>query len=591
MATARRLYLYVVSAIGLSLVLVSAVILLQLVISHLAGTDSASSPFGFSSPSPDSLRETLAQAIGLMAVGLPLWLFHWGLTERMVHGDEPAAQAERQSVLRAFYFATMLAILAAIAVVTVVQIATQVLTQSLGASSTTTDLAPVSAVAFVITAAWAYHAWIRARDVRLGSTIRGAAAWISRLYLYGAAFYGLFLALSATSAFASLFVEAAAGHDPHAYYYGYFQSSSTGAWWVSPLVTACVPFLLGAWIWAGHMLYASRLRARDTEQGELESSSRVRLAFFVGVVVLTAAQVAVAVGESLGMLLAQASSSTGGGSNWRAIVTLPASVVFYAVAWWAHRHFAAREQRAVADSAGPAVRPMDYGTSLVGLALVVIGLVGILSVVARKIAGVHGVYGFEDGSFDTYQISFALGILLAGLPIWLWPRLTARRRQATDRPTEVRSSSRRYYFFFILGVAVVAGSFLLITIVSQIFRAWLGLDSSAFGSIVRDPIVDLIVVAAVLLLHVPTLRSDLGFPGIAPEILAAAELPVAGPAEAETATLEPRAPAPATAPRSPEVVITGPQGADLEPLRAWLLTYLPAGYLPIVRTSGEEPES
>ena len=53
------------------------------------------------------------------------------------------------------------------------------------------DDATLLSVALVATGVFAYHAWIRNRDIRQTDLIAGSAAWISRFYLYGVAFVAL----------------------------------------------------------------------------------------------------------------------------------------------------------------------------------------------------------------------------------------------------------------------------------------------------------------------------------------------------------------------------------------------------------------
>src|SRR5664279_2457406 len=108
MATAKRLYLYSVSGIGLGLVLYAATILMGLLFDKLGL--GASLPYS-ALAGVQANRELLSLAIGLVAVGLPLWLFHWALVERMVSGVEAAAAVERQSIVRAVYFGLLLLIL------------------------------------------------------------------------------------------------------------------------------------------------------------------------------------------------------------------------------------------------------------------------------------------------------------------------------------------------------------------------------------------------------------------------------------------------------------------------------------------------
>ena len=597
MATAKRLYLYTVSAIGLGLVLAAGTTLLRLVLVRLGihAVDPFSTGFyavvpGYGNPD----REALAAAIGMMVVGLPLWLIHWGLAERMVRGDGADAEAERHSILRSFFFAVVLGSLLGYAASSLVDALREGLAAPLGATDpwTYVDLAGSASAVVVVGVAWCYHAWTRASDLRHGPALQGPAAWISRLYLYGAIFVGLAAALAATTSLLNTAVDAAAGSQGVAPFSNGFGPSlapgmdvPTAAWWVRPVLAAGATLLVWGWVWAGHWIYANRLHARLDEHGQSERASRVRLAFFVGVVALGVGVGSGAFAQSLGALIGVvvgAAQATGARWLLRDVGEPAVAAAFYIVAWWAHRRYAIHEQARV-EGGSPlrAIRPMDYITALFGLGLLAGGLAALIGLLLQYAVrgnftglGLPGYYGSWRS-----EAARDIGFAVVGLAVLLWPWLAGRRRLAVDRPSEVRSSSRRSYLFLVVGASVVAAAWGLAIIVSAAARVAVGLDASGFGSSVAYPLAVLAVATAVAAFHGTILRREMAFGG------GGGEAPIVAAVEASV----PIAQAPVR-PAS-EVVISGPEGADLEPLRAWLAATLPPGYSIAVRPTVETPES
>jgi hypothetical protein len=597
MATARRLYLYIVSGIGLGLILSAGTTLLGLVLDRLgihAVDPFSSGPFPVATGSAPLNREALAGAIGLMAVGLPLWLIHWGLVERTVRRNGPEAEAERQSQMRSLFFAIVLGSLLVIAASAAVDALREGISRPLGATDpfVYVDIAGSVATAVVVGGAWGYHAWVRARDLRRGPAIRGSAAWISRLYLYGAAFAGLVAVLAATAAMINTVIDVVAGYQGSAFYDGGLQlpgevgsmglTVPTAAWWVRPVIAAGATILIWGWVWSGHWLYAGRLRARGDEQGQSERSSRLRLSFFVGVVAVGVGLATTAFGDGLGVLIGAVIGAPRSGAGlpvWHDVIGPPAAAVFAIVAWWAHRRFATREQAEVEDgSALRAVRPMDYMTALIGLGFLTVGLVGLLTLLAQQTMG-ETLYGAGILGSWRDQAARDIGYAVVGVPVLLWPWLASRRRLAVDRAGEVRSSSRRYCLFFVVGASVVAGAGSLAIVVTQVARVAVGLDSSGFGSSVAYPLAILAVAAAVVVIFGAILYRDMtGSAGAPSEAGAGAiEAPVGAPWQPPQTETR----------RGLEIVIGGPENSDMEPLRAWLAATLPPGYSLAVRPVGE----
>jgi hypothetical protein len=597
MATARRLYLYIVSGIGLGLILSAGTTLLGLVLDRLgihAVDPFSSGPFPVATGSAPLNREALAGAIGLMAVGLPLWLIHWGLVERTVRRNGPEAEAERQSQMRSLFFAIVLGSLLVIAASAAVDALREGISRPLGATDpfVYVDIAGSVATAVVVGGAWGYHVWVRARDLRRGPAIRGSAAWISRLYLYGAAFAGLVAVLAATAAMINTVIDVVAGYQGSAFYDGGLQlpgevgsmglTVPTAAWWVRPVIAAGATILIWGWVWSGHWLYAGRLRARGDEQGQSERSSRLRLSFFVGVVAVGVGLATTAFGDGLGVLIGAVIGAPRSGAGlpvWHDVIGPPAAAVFAIVAWWAHRRFATREQAEVEDgSALRAVRPMDYMTALIGLGFLTVGLVGLLTLLVQQTMG-ETLYGAGILGSWRDQAARDIGYAVVGVPVLLWPWLASRRRLAVDRAGEVRSSSRRYCLFFVVGASVVAGAGSLAIVVTQVARVAVGLDSSGFGSSVAYPLAILAVAAAVVVIFGAILYRDMtGGAGAPSEAGAGAiEAPVGAPWQPPQTETR----------RGLEIVIGGPENSDMEPLRAWLAATLPPGYSLAVRPVGE----
>lgn len=92
-ANVRRLYYYLVAAIGLVLLWIGLVELLRLLLDWLAvggGLD-------------EFRADQAANGLSLLAVGAPVWVIHWRIVQRAAEGDEATARAERRSGPRRAY--------------------------------------------------------------------------------------------------------------------------------------------------------------------------------------------------------------------------------------------------------------------------------------------------------------------------------------------------------------------------------------------------------------------------------------------------------------------------------------------------------
>ena len=109
MQTARRLYVYLISGVGMGMLVAGLTILLSVLFDRLGLGGTVLGGEG------DVIGQQLTLASALIVVGLPVWLIHWLAAERSVRPDRPGAALERTSDVRGLYFALALGILLAVA--------------------------------------------------------------------------------------------------------------------------------------------------------------------------------------------------------------------------------------------------------------------------------------------------------------------------------------------------------------------------------------------------------------------------------------------------------------------------------------------
>jgi hypothetical protein len=520
MATAKRIYLYTVSGVSQVLLLVSIIAMLRLLFRQVGiGPHAVASTYA-----QNSDRDFLALALAGAAVSLAVWLIHWALIERMVRADDESGAAERASIVRSVYFALSLYYLLSYALSMGIGLFTDSLSNLAGATTLYSlnafdDAWSLSAV-IVLGASWAYHAWIRARDVRMGPPIRGAAAWISRLYLYLVAASAVVTVVQDSGSIVSIVGANLAGitdtgltTDLNSLLGGY--QGSTAAWWVRPLVGALVGIVVYGVIWLGHWLYATRLRDGAGVQSALERTSRVRIAYFMLVIAAGAFAVAIALVSGLGSLFMwMLGVDPGTTPLWYLVIVPPLTALPALGAWWAHRYVAAAESPIAPHGISP-LRVAGYLTALIGMAAVAIGAIAIVS------AGITAVFaptGTGAGPLDitslvlgpSWTISVAIGLaaLVVGLVLWLRPWFSAERRRLHHWADEVGSSARAWYLYAIAGTSVIAGGMALAFVLYHYIRLALGLAETGLASDVSMPIAIAAIAGLLLACHARVIVVD-----------------------------------------------------------------------------------
>lgn len=192
-ATVRRLYVLGLGGAGLTMTLISVILLLRWILFQFGGDVIRSS----------SLDVVLTTEIVRLIVGVPLWLIFWRWAQRLFDGP---SEEERRSALRKFYLYGMVFVGAMGAVANGAGILAGLFRWLLGLAPEGDIRMPLSVIVGM-GVLWAYHALVIRDDAeKAGEAARQARVrWI---YLYLVAGIGLAALLAGLSGDASVIIRA-----------------------------------------------------------------------------------------------------------------------------------------------------------------------------------------------------------------------------------------------------------------------------------------------------------------------------------------------------------------------------------------------
>ena len=545
MQTARRLYVYLISGIGMGMLVAGLTMLLSVLFDRLGLAGSVLGGEG------DVIGQQLTLASALIVVGLPVWLIHWLAAERSVRPDRPDAALERTSDVRGLYFALAMGILllvAAAGVSGVIQaVADELLDESQFSSSSIGD---GLALALAAGAAWAYHLAIRTRDWARGP-MTGGGAWLPRTYLYVAMFVGLVTLLTGITDLIDVLGRMALEAEPE------FVDPSASTWWAYPLTSALTGIVVGGGVWLGHAWYAGRLIRDPGWRGESERPARLRMAYFVAVIIATAAGTLYQLGEGIGAAIGAVVGAGTAESSVPAIVLPLLAAIPLAVAWWLHLDSMRREALTSGDEGriDTEVRLELYPVALVGLGFAAVGAAWLIGSLVDVLFG--GGRVLSGGDFASDQVARYVPFAVLGVILWIWAWGRVAARVAIDPSGEAASTTRRATLLTVLAVSVIAGVVAAAMILYRLFGSLFGVAQG--GDPVSElsiPIGILLVASLVAAYYATQLRRD--------QALRAAAAP----------------PEPASEPvtRSVELRLSGPADGDLAAVVAGLQAQLPPGF-------------
>jgi hypothetical protein len=155
-AGVRRLYYYLVAAIGLAALLVGLSGDVSVIIRSLG--------VGFGR----GLREQLAWFTSAILAGLPVWIIPWWKVERAALASDPTGPDERRSVVRKIYLYFYLFVATMAALSGLVYIVFRLLGNLLGEPPPSlAELGQAISYTLIALGVWLYHGWALRRDTQL----------------------------------------------------------------------------------------------------------------------------------------------------------------------------------------------------------------------------------------------------------------------------------------------------------------------------------------------------------------------------------------------------------------------------------------
>jgi hypothetical protein len=478
MKTIRRLYFYAVALISLEVVIWGLINLLRTI---------------FAGSSLFVGADTLAQALALILVGVPIFGLHWLWAQRASAQDED----EHTATLRAlFLYAALLATL-----VPTVQNMLALLNRTglsllgldsyraiLGSAQTWKD--NLIAIALNGLAAVYFFRVLRLDWQSLHDPENFGG--VRRLYRYLWVLYGLIMAIFGVQQILRFML--------------YIPSTVLGEPGRETFINGLALILVGAPIWAFMWLVCQKAISDASEQGSLLRLGVLYALALAGVItVLTSA--GLVVDALLRLVLGQS-------LTWREVlaqISNPVSIGIPLAGIWAYYgHWLRQEINTVTDAPRRAGLNRFYYhiLALIGLVATYIGLTLVLSFIVDTVFGTTALWG----DMLRPRLTGAISTLLASLPLWFitWRPMQAEALSAGDTGDHARRSLvRKAYLYLVIFATVIGGMVSGVMLAYQLLNALLSGDApSDFLTTVLNLTQVLVLFVAFLAYHFNALRRD-----------------------------------------------------------------------------------
>ena len=477
MKTIRRLYFYAVAFISFEVVLWGLIGFIRSIVNPDLITNSA---------------QTLAQALSLILVGVPIFLIHWLWAQRASAREED----EKNATLRAvFLYGALLATL-----IPVVQNLIALINRTfLGVVRISYERAlvggtqswPDNLIAIVLNLLLASYFWSILRAD--WSTLTDAENFkdIRRLYRFLWVLYGLLMVIF--------------GAQQILHYIFYIPTGAIGTMGRETFINATALLVIGAPIW----FFAWRiLQDALADPDEKESLLRLGILYLLSlsgvIVVLTAG------GNLFYMLLNRLFGEDMAWSEFIQKIGGPISLGLpFGVMWayygkWLTLQISFEGQ---APRRAGMKRIYFYILSIIGVTAAFVGLSSLFSFLID--------FGIVDSSLSSegirQSLTSALAILAVGLPLWLmtWRPMQAEALEDGDTGDHARRSIvRKAYLYLVLFVSVIGGMVSAGGLVFTLVNALLGGDNSNFINSILNTLQVLVLFVVLLLYHLSALRKD-----------------------------------------------------------------------------------
>ena len=478
MKTIRRLYFYAVALISIEVVIWGTINLLRSIFTANKIVNNAS---------------TLAQALSLILVGVPIFLVHWLWAQRVSAKDDE----EKTATIRAvFLYGILLATLIPVVQNLLALISRTFLASAnlyvsraiVGGSQTWID----NVIAIVINLLIAAYFWNILKEEWRTLPETENFAEIRRLYRFIWMLYGLLMAVYGTQ---------------QALDYAFTLSTQNvlGLIGRETVVNAIALLVVGVPIW-----YFSWRILQNVLPDPAEKESYLRLGILYLLSLGSVIVVLTACGTLIYMILMQVFTGSKDFAEFMQAIGGPISIgVPFAVVWayygkWLNRQIAFDED--IPRRAGKQ-RLYSYILSFLGLAATFFAITSLFSVVI----GLLTARTYLSGGGFTTLLASSLGALVVGLPLWLmtWRPMQAEALEEGDVGDHARRSViRKIYLYLVLFASVIGGMVFAGRLIFTLINAALGGDTGNFAGAILNPLQRLILFVVLLLYHLSALRKD-----------------------------------------------------------------------------------
>jgi hypothetical protein len=483
MKTVRRIYLYLTSAIGLTAVTWAVILLARLVLSKEIGQGQITE---------------LASLLAVIIVGLPIFLFHWLMAQRLATKDE----AERASISRRIYFGAMMAIGATPVISNIYRLLDNGLLVLLGGTRRNFypyDLTTAELLVAII--AWGivwFYLWRQVQADNRLALARSDYLGIRRLYLFIFAQAGLVMvSLGAINLLQTL-----------------MESVATDINWRTPVANSSAQLLVGCVVWIAHWQILQRVFF-DGDPGEERSVVR-KIYLYLNIFVFSVMAVFSA-SSLLKRLIELALGAPPAAEPLLVQLSDPVSLLIVGGVLWAY-HWRVLHQDANQAPEIPRQatvrRIYAYLVAAIGLAVLLSGIVGLLIILIDLLTTPADI----GLTYYREQIATCIAMIVVGVPVWLlpWRKLQNRALTPPDPKTESlavaeerRSTTRKIYLYFYVLVATLAIFGSTGWFIYHVLTALLGADlPEDFITLVLNAFVIALLAVGVWMYHWQAIRRD-----------------------------------------------------------------------------------
>ena len=487
MKTIRRLYFYAVAFISLEVILWGMISLVR----------------SFFGNRIESGVQTLAQALSLILVGVPIFLFHWILSQRFsANDDEEKAASVRAVFLYGILLATLIPVVQNfIALLDRIFLSVANLRTDqafLGASQTWVDNLIAIPINLII-AAYFWNIlrveWRHPDGSSFAHRVEGPETQnfseIRRLYRFVWMLYGLIMVIFGTQQ-TVMFIFS-------------LPTQLLGEFGRESIINAIILLMVGAPIW-----FFSWRTLQDALPDPAEKESFLRLGILY---LLSLGGVITALTAGGNLIYIIPTNLFGDGSTWKNFfgeIGGPISIGLPFGVMWGYYSVYLNQQIAFDENlprrAGKK-RLYFYILSLIGLAAAFFGTTMLLSYVIDLLASTS----YFSGGSSSSKISAALATLIVGLPVWLitWLPMQIEALNNADVGDHARRSIvRKSYLYFVIFVAVIGGMVAAVALVFTLISQVLGAGEGNFVNSVLNSLQTLVLFVILLLYHFFSLRRD-----------------------------------------------------------------------------------